>query len=181
MVFTKTRTVTAVTSESAQPSVTYRFPNPPSRYALCNSLWDALDLDPRSSLKTLPFQYKGWNMAAQQNASKSTDREVNSLVSGSNWRLTGSQNHRKWELKGNTGLYLTHSSAPGKISHTCITADRCLSNSIISPSNPRQCFCTNALLTAAFPTVRFQVPLLPFQTATCILDTGKVKKLLCFS
>lgn len=124
--------------------------SPITCYALLNSLWDVLDLHPLSSIKILPFQNRSWNMAAEQNTSKSTDREVNSLLSGSNRRLTGSQNHRKWELKGNTRLYLVHSFASGKINYTYTTPYRCLSNSITSPSNPFQCVCLSALLMASF-------------------------------
>lgn len=103
---------------------------------------------PTCQCKNPPIPLKR-NMAAQQNTSKSMDRKVNSLLSGSNQRLTGSPNHRKWELKGNTRLYLVHSFASGKINYTYITPDRCLSNSITSPSNPFQCFCMSAVLMAS--------------------------------
>lgn len=82
----------------------------------------------------------------QQKTSKSMDRKVNSLLSVSNQRLTGSQSHRKWKLKGNTRLYLVHSFASGQINYAYISPDRCLSNSISSPSYPSQCLCMSALL-----------------------------------
>lgn len=129
-----------------------------------------------------PIPERGWNMAAQQNTSKSMDRKANSLLSESNQRLTGSQNHRKWELKGNTRLYLVQSFASGKINYTYITPDRRLSNSITSPSKPFQCFCTCPFYSCqVFPAIQCESPLLPFKTITFILDTDMVMKLLSFS